>query len=292
MTSIYSIYYFIGILIALVVSLRLLKLLVVRFFTSDYYKSLFAARMQMFSELHKSGQTKSSKMRSELISVLNMKIAELGGDVVEIGAGPGNNTKFLQLPEGSFLIVVDYNPHMEKIFRKNMETDNPNLHLKEFLVQSADDMSEIPDGSVSAVLATHLLCSLDDQQTRKVLKEIMRVLRPGGCYFFLEHVIDKPGTMRRAVQCMLGSVTGIWQLVADGCNPDKDTCQEIHQAGFGSVTLKNSLTEQFYLWNDPIYTITSYVTRPKLWGHAVKHSIKRCTEKDKLAKLFESMAQA
>jgi ubiquinone/menaquinone biosynthesis C-methylase UbiE len=104
------------------------------------------------------------------------KVLEIGGDVFEIGAGTGFCLQILRLPEGSSLVVVDYNPHMEKYFRENL-AKAPHINLKEYLVQSAEDMSNIPDNTFAAVFCADLMCSLEEELLRKMLKEIRRVLK-------------------------------------------------------------------------------------------------------------------
>src|SRR5690242_6004104 len=71
------------------------------------------------------------------------------------------------------------------------------------------------DDSVDAVVSTLVLCSACDPA--RVLREIRRVLKPGGRFVFLEHVAAPQGTRLRTVQRWIRPV---WRRIADGCHPD------------------------------------------------------------------------
>ncbi|EDO28577.1 predicted protein, partial [Nematostella vectensis] len=152
----------------------------------------------------------------------------------EIGISTGRNLAYMNLPEKSSLVAVDYNPHMEKFLRENLKK-YPAINLKEFIVQGSEDMSEIPDNSVSVLVATQLLCSMDEEVVKKSLQEFKRVLKPGGYYFFMEHVKDEPWTMRRFLQLLSSSITGFMPMFLDGCCSDRETWNHLHNAGFSRL---------------------------------------------------------
>ena len=104
------------------------------------------------------------------------------GDVLEIGIGAGEN--FHLYPEGTSLIAVDSNPRFEELLTENLKKAGERVHLKKFMLASAEDMScslgkpGVEDNSVAAVVCTMVLCSLTDDQTTKTLAEVKRVLMP------------------------------------------------------------------------------------------------------------------
>jgi len=91
---------------------------------------------------------------------------------------------------------------------------------------------EMPDASVDAVVSTLVLCSVDGH--RDALAEILRVLRPGGRFVFIEHVGAPEGTWLRRLQRW---IRPLWKPVADGCRPDRDTGDRILEAGFERVEM-------------------------------------------------------
>jgi ubiquinone/menaquinone biosynthesis C-methylase UbiE len=53
----------------------------------------------------------------------------------------------------------------------------------------------LPDGSVDAVLSTWNLCGIDDPAA--ALREVRRVLRPGGAFRFVEHGLSPDASVAR-----------------------------------------------------------------------------------------------
>ena len=82
------------------------------------------------------------------------------------------------------------------------------------------------DGSVDAVVASLVLCSVADQAA--ALAEMRRVLRPGGTLAYYEHVRSGRPVLA-AVEDLL---TPAWQRIAGGCHLNRDTLGAIAAAGF------------------------------------------------------------
>ena len=119
--------------------------------------------------------------KPKLFLNLEEHLKTLNGDVVEVGIGSGEN--FDYYPDGTTLIAVDSNPHVEKFLRANVEKVGDRIHLKQFVAASAEDMSctgqvGVEDNSVAAVVCTKLLCSLTEDEVRKTIQEVKRVLMP------------------------------------------------------------------------------------------------------------------
>jgi ubiquinone/menaquinone biosynthesis C-methylase UbiE len=113
----------------------------------------------------------------------------------------------------------------------------------------------VDDESVDAVVCTIVLCSVRDLSA--TLGEIRRVLRPGGRFVFMEHVAAPRGTGLRRVQRLLRPV---WQFLADGCTPDRETDAAIRAAGFSHVEI-----ERFRLPRE-----VSVLAGPHIAGEAVR----------------------
>jgi ubiquinone/menaquinone biosynthesis C-methylase UbiE len=70
--------------------------------------------------------------------------------------------------------VLDHNRYFEKYFSEN-KSKFPHINCEEFLNGNAKDMNQIKDESMAVVVATYLLCSVEDRD--RTLKEIKWVLK-------------------------------------------------------------------------------------------------------------------
>src|SRR6185295_4957831 len=87
-----------------------------------------------------------------------------------------------------------------------------------------------PDQSADAVVASLVLCTVRDPAA--ALREVRRMLRPGGRFVFIEHVGGEPGSRTHRAQRL---VKPLWRVLGDGCHPDRDTEAAIREAGFARV---------------------------------------------------------
>jgi ubiquinone/menaquinone biosynthesis C-methylase UbiE len=76
--------------------------------------------------------------------------------------------------------MVDRNTFYEPLLHDKLQ-QHPSLHLEQLLHCSAENMSDVPDGSIDAVVSTLVLCSVSD--VKQVLSEVKRVLAPVSSYY-------------------------------------------------------------------------------------------------------------
>jgi ubiquinone/menaquinone biosynthesis C-methylase UbiE len=152
----------------------------------------------------------------------------LRGKVVEIGPGTGPNLRYY--PEGVQWIGVEPNPFMHPYLRKQAQALGLNVDLRNGFAQRL----AIEDNSADAVVSTLVLCSLADVES--ALREILRVLRPGGVFLFLEHVAAPHGSRLRRLQRALRP---IWSKLGDGCRPERETWTSIERAGFENTNIEH-----------------------------------------------------
>ena len=151
-------------------------------------------------------------------------LGNLSGEVVEIGPGSGNNLSYL--PREVRWTGIEPNPFFHPYIRKEAARLDRPVRLRVGLAEHL----ELEDASVDAVVGTLVLCSVD--RVEAVLEEILRVLKPGGRYCFLEHVAAPEGSRLRWFQ---GAVRPVWSSLLDGCRPDADTRVRIARAGFAQL---------------------------------------------------------
>ncbi|HEX5450549.1 MAG TPA: class I SAM-dependent methyltransferase [Gaiellaceae bacterium] len=144
-------------------------------------------------------------MRRELLS-------HARGRTLEIGAGTGPNLQ--HYPAGLDLVLTEPDVHMAK--RMKVES-----------VQARAEDLPFPDASFDTVVSTLALCTVDDLAAS--LREVRRVLKPGGSLLFMEHVRGEEGSKLERWQDRLEPV---WGFCAGGCHPNRDTLAAIRDAGF------------------------------------------------------------
>jgi len=105
---------------------------------------------------------------------------DLPDRVVEIGAGVGANFRYLR--RNTHVTAIEPNPHMLPGLKKQAAIYDMKL---EVLQCSAQDIP-LPDNSVDAAICTLVLCTVPGPTI--ALNEIRRILKPGGRFFFLEHI--------------------------------------------------------------------------------------------------------
>jgi len=145
----------------------------------------------------------------------------ISGTVIEIGPGAGPNIALY--PRGIQWIGIEPNRFLHPYLRKTMQNAETSGEIRTGRAETMD----FPTGSVDAVVGTLVLCSVPD--VPRVLAEILRVLRPGGRYYFIEHVAAPGGTGMRTVQRLSRP---IWTRLAGGCHPDRETWLSLEAAGF------------------------------------------------------------
>ena len=162
--------------------------------------------------------------RQELLSVLS-------GEVVEVGAGDGLNFPHYP-PAVTHVLAVEPEPHLRSLAREAAS----HAPVPVEVVDGLAERLPCTDGSADAVVVSLVLCSVADQTA--ALREISRVLKPGGRLRFLEHVrADTPGLVR--VQRVLDAT--LWPRVAGGCHTGRDTAAAIERAGFTIQSLDRYL---------------------------------------------------
>src|SRR5205814_1962985 len=119
------------------------------------------------------------------------------------------------------------------------------------VVQAPAEDLPFEDASFDIVVSTLVLCGVDDQA--RSLREIHRVLRPGGRLLFLEHVrSDDPGLAR--LQDRISPLNRFFF----GCDCNRPTLATIEATGFTVSLLEHSALPQ----------ATKFV-RPLIVGSAV-----------------------
>jgi ubiquinone/menaquinone biosynthesis C-methylase UbiE len=168
---------------------------------------LFALWYPLVGALSERGGQRET--RAELVS-------QARGRTLEVGAGSG-----LNLPHYTdavdTLVVTEPSPHMLRHLRSRLDSAPPPVGSWE-LIQAGGEALPFADASFDTVVATFVHCTIPDPA--RALREIARVLRPGGSYLFLEHVRASEGSVLGRVQDALEKPH---RYVAAGCYPNRRT---------------------------------------------------------------------
>ncbi len=158
------------------------------------------------------------------------EIGALTGVIVELGPGTGANMRYYGA--GVQVIGIEPNPAMHHRLADAATKHSVALEIRTLRGESL----EVPDASADAVVGTLVLCGVDDPEA--VLAEVLRVLRPGGSFVFVEHVGAADGSNLRRVQAILRRAHR-WMF--NGCDVTRDTATTIEGAGFSKVVIEEVL---------------------------------------------------
>ena len=161
-------------------------------------------------------------------------LAEVEGEVLEIGFGTGLNLSFY--PDEIYkLITVDNNPGVHKLAQKRIEKSTITVDHR---ILSGENLPML-DNTFDSVVSTWTLCSIE--KVEQAVKEIHRVLKKDGKFFFIEHGLSN----EPSVQTWQNRLTPIQKIIADGCHLNRNICSLVEQQ-FHQVDL-----EEFYVEKTP-----------------------------------------
>ena len=142
------------------------------------------------------------------------------GRTLEIGVGTGLNLPHYRAAQS----VAAIDPDGASLERARRRRDGRG----EIVSLSQARAEELPfaDESFDAVVGTLTFCSIGDPE--HALREVRRVLKPGGAFRLVEHVRVK----NRLIASAQDALTPLWKQVAGNCHLNRDTAQMIERAGF------------------------------------------------------------
>lgn len=152
---------------------------------------------------------------------------QLRGEVLELGPGAGRNLRFFR--KAGHWIGVEPN----EFAHDHLKAEARRLGMKVDVRTGTAESLPVADASVDAVACSLVLCSVTDVEA--TLREVVRVLRPGGRFVFVEHVAAPRGSVLRRMQTLF---KGVQRVIGDGCTPDRETWAAINSVGFSSVDME------------------------------------------------------
>jgi ubiquinone/menaquinone biosynthesis C-methylase UbiE len=155
-------------------------------------------------------------------------LAGLRGRVIEVGAGDGRSFEHYPV-EVTSVLAVEPDPTA----RASAAERARKVPVAIEIVHGVAEALPVEDGAFDTAVVMGLLCSVGDPGA--ALRELQRVLVPGGELRFWEHVRSTHASFRvlqRAVDRLF------WTRALGGCTTTRDTLATIQAAGFELETLE------------------------------------------------------
>lgn len=152
--------------------------------------------------------------RAERAGQAEIRARHLGavrGRTLDLGTGNGFSVPHYTAAVTE-LVMLEPNPAL----RAQLQRRTQSVRARAWQIVDGDAAAlPFDDDSFDSVAASLLFCSLPDPAA--ALREVARVLRPGGVFYFHEHVRGEG--LRRVLQHVAAPLQA---RVADGCRPDRD----------------------------------------------------------------------
>nr|XP_006820338.1 PREDICTED: methyltransferase-like protein 7A-like [Saccoglossus kowalevskii] len=168
-------------------------------------------------------------VKALLFSDLAQIKAKNGGKltILEIGAGSGANFEFY--PKGTKVIAIDPNKNYQSYLESNVK--NSQAKLEAFIVGRGENLCDVNDNCVPVVVSTLVMCVANDPEA--YVREIKRVLKPGGKFYYMEHVSASKNSWTHLLQRLMNPFCSF--LSGEKCVLTRKTWQYIDEAGFSRL---------------------------------------------------------
>jgi ubiquinone/menaquinone biosynthesis C-methylase UbiE len=156
-------------------------------------------------------------------------IAGASERVIEIGGGTGANLPFYGTGVSELVITEPEEPMARRLERKLA-----GYSLPARVVRAQAEQLPFEDQSIDFAVSTLVLCTVDDPAAS--LREIHRLLKPGGKLLFIEHVRADSARLAR----WQDRLHGLNVRMGHGCHCNRTTLESIQGANFSVGELERS----------------------------------------------------
>ncbi len=155
-------------------------------------------------------------------------VAGTSGEVVEVGFGSGLNLA-LYPPAVTKVLAVEPSAVATRLAAKRIGSARVPVEVVGL------DAQQLPleTASADAAVSTFTLCTIPDP--RRALEELLRVLRPGGTFHFLEHGLSPVPAVARWQR----RLNPLQRRLAAGCHLDRQIDRIVEEAGFVLDEVRN-----------------------------------------------------
>jgi demethylmenaquinone methyltransferase/2-methoxy-6-polyprenyl-1,4-benzoquinol methylase len=161
----------------------------------------------------------------------------LRGEVLEAGIGTGRNLKYYHNDVN--LTALDLNTFMLKRAMKRARDVRCRVT---FVQEDVCHMESVPSGHFDWVLAAFLCCVVPEELQHQVVRQVARVLKPGGRFRLLEMIYSKNTALRRRQNFFTPFVEKVY-----GARFDRNTLKHIEEEDRLKITSTRFLKHDTYL---------------------------------------------
>ncbi len=183
----------------------------------------------------------------------------LSGRILDAGVGTGRN--MISYPRDSEVVGVDLSPAMLKRAERRRPLSPASVELMEMDVTHL----RFSDASFEAAVATFLFCTLPEELQVPALRELGRVVKPGGTIRLLDYTRPH-GHIRE----FIAKLWEPWIGWAYGASFDRRTEQHIPEAGL-------TLTAAHFIVDDLIRLVEA---KPRARPLCAQHRVEWCGESE------------
>ena len=173
-------------------------------------------------------------------------IPQAQGRVLEIGIGTGLNLPFYDTGRVIELVGVEPSLRMHHLALKRSRA----ARLPVEMVGITAEKLPLADAAFDTVVSTYTLCTIPDPVA--ALREVRRVLRPGGRLLFSEHGRAPDENVRK----WQGRIQPFWSPLAGGCKLDRDIPAILKEAGFDpqvqSMYIPGPRIVSYHYWGEAV----------------------------------------
>ena len=165
--------------------------------------------------------------RSDLARIREVHVPAAKGVVLEIGIGSGVNMPFYT---NAVTQLYGVDPSAELLAMAREKAAAAPFPVE--LFNRAADRIPLADASVDTAIVTWSLCSIANPAD--ALREVRRILKPGGALIFVEHGLSPEAGVRK----WQNRLTPVWRRCAGGCHLNRKMDDLIRSAGFTIADLR------------------------------------------------------
>lgn len=155
-------------------------------------------------------------------------VSRAEGVVLEVGIGSGLNLPFYDPARVDRIIGVD----PDEAMWKRSETRRHEFAIPHERIGLSGEEIPLADDAVDSVVVTYSLCTIHDPVS--ALREMRRIVKPGGRLLFAEHGESPDESVRRWQR----GIDPVWKKLAGGCHSGRPIPRLLDDAGWKLESLE------------------------------------------------------